>query len=214
MEYVVVIADLKGSRTMGVEERRGAQRVLRRMVGHLNTEYRPSLAARFAITTGDELQGLLKTTKRLPSLLWDLVARTSPLRLQVGIGHGSLTLPLRPVAIDVDGPAFHRAREAIEQARTTLGWEVFRGFGTSETDDILTGLAAAMFAVRDRMSERQWQVAAAIHDGMTGTEAAKRLGITPQAVSLYRRHGYYEAYQEAEHALATLLGRIEQGQRS
>src|SRR5207249_3401531 len=66
--YIALIADAIASRDLAPTARARLQADARAAVKDLNHRYRRVLAARFAITLGDELQCLLAT----PQPLWDL----------------------------------------------------------------------------------------------------------------------------------------------
>src|SRR6266568_837958 len=57
--YVAAIADATASRLLPPARRARLQAELRAALPDLNRRYRRALAARFAVTLGDELQGLL-----------------------------------------------------------------------------------------------------------------------------------------------------------
>src|SRR5260370_26377285 len=66
--YIALIADATASRRLPPRGRARLQAEARAALGELNRRYRPVLAARFAVTLGDELQGLLTTTRAV----WDI----------------------------------------------------------------------------------------------------------------------------------------------
>src|SRR5207247_2439243 len=57
--YVAALADATASRLLPPARRARLQAELRAALPELNRRYRRALAARFAVTLGDELQGLL-----------------------------------------------------------------------------------------------------------------------------------------------------------
>ena len=59
--YTALIADVAASRALAPPARARLQARIRDAARELNARYRPHLAARFAVTLGDELQGLFKT---------------------------------------------------------------------------------------------------------------------------------------------------------
>src|SRR5207247_9183294 len=66
--YVAAIADATASRLLPPARRARLQAELRAALPELNRRYRRALAARFAVTLGDELQGLLTR----PAPVWDV----------------------------------------------------------------------------------------------------------------------------------------------
>src|SRR5436309_2393249 len=73
--YIALIADAIASRDLPPTARARLQADARAAVKDLNHRYRRVLAARFAITLGDELQCLLATPQPLWDLAHDLRAR-------------------------------------------------------------------------------------------------------------------------------------------
>src|SRR5215469_3788587 len=195
---IAVIADMVQSRTLSRQQRPAAQREFTDFVNRLNAKYRTSLISKFAITLGDECQGLLGNSRQLPEMLWDMQFEFTVRPLRVGIGFGLLDTPLQEYAINIDGPVLHHARAAIEEARAKrkLGG-VFRGFN-SEADVTLNGFARILHHYRSRLGIQQRNVIARLRHGLQQNQIAEELGISRQAVSLYAKKAGWDAYREAE----------------
>ncbi|MHB8217246.1 MAG: SatD family protein [Candidatus Sulfotelmatobacter sp.] len=180
--YVAVIADMVGSRSMARSQRRVLQQRFARLIVNLNRDYRKTTASKFVITLGDEFQGLLVSATIIPDLLWRLEQDLPQRQFRVGVGLGTLDTPLQKYAINIDGPALHTARAAIEHAKKarSLGG-VFRGFG--ELDDILTGIGSLLWFQRSHWTESQRNIASFLRKGMSQSEVAVKLGIKRQVVS-------------------------------
>jgi len=171
---------------------------------NLNRDYRKTIASKFVITLGDEFQGLLKSASLIPDLLWHLERDFPERELRVGIGFGALDTPLQKYAINVDGPALHLARAAIEQAKKShaLGG-VFRGLG--ELDHILNGLASILWFHRSRWTRSQYKIAFLLRRGMSQTQVAKKLKISKQVVSKQVLAAGWFPYIAAEDSWRALL---------
>jgi hypothetical protein len=177
----------------------------------LNEEFSGSITAKFAITQGDEFEGLLKVEtadSTLPNLIWRLEQSfpAPALRLGIGLGGVDTSIPSPPQsAITLDGPAFHRAREAVVQAakKQQMGG-VFLGFGDTH-DAILNGLARVLHRQRQRWSEKQREVAMLLHSGMRQMEIALRTDRKRQAISIDVKAAGWNAYIEGEQALRLAL---------
>src|SRR3989449_8355603 len=115
--YVAAIADATASRLLPPARRARLQAELRAALPDLNRRYRRALAARFAVTLGDELQGLLTS----PAPVWDVAhfirARFPDIAWVVACGRGPISTPLAATAPEVDGPCFHEARAALDRAK-------------------------------------------------------------------------------------------------
>jgi len=193
-----VIGDLVASRQLSPPDRREVQAELRQFLSWLNQDYRAAVLSDFVITTGDEFQALLRDPELIPDLAWELEAKLAQVGVRLGIGFGTIYTPLRPVAIGMDGPAFHQAREAITKA-AKKGWNggVFLGF-SDPGDKILNGFARVLHRHRSDMTERQREVAVILRQGKTQTEVAEMLEITKQAVSDHVGAMGWEEYFLAE----------------
>ena len=126
--FVALIADVVASRALPAARRARLQTAVRAAVPELNRRYARALAARFAVTLGDEIQGLL----RLPAPVWevahDLRARLAEADWVIACGRGAITTPLARTAPEMDGPCFHEARAALERAKRERLVFAFGGF--------------------------------------------------------------------------------------
>lgn len=203
---IAVIGDMVGSRKLPAEQRRRAQTEFTLLMGRLNEEFAGAVAAEFAITQGDEFEGLLgagTADEVLPMLIWRIEEcfPTPALRLGIGLGGVDTKIPYPPQsAIALDGPAFHLAREAVVQAakEEQMGG-VFLGFGETH-DAILNGLARVLYRLRQRWSEKQREVAILLHRGMRQAEVARQTERKRQAVSVDVHAAGWNAYVEGERA--------------
>jgi len=171
----------------------------------INGTFAPSLAAKFLITVGDEFQGLLGDPVIIPKLIRELEVNLPTTRLRLGIGRGPLHTDLGDYAIAMDGPAWHAARKALEEAKVGRRFGgVFVGFGATE-DRILNGMARVLHHVRSHLTAKQRELLEALLQNGTQTEIASREGISKQAVSKQARSAGLEAYKEAEEAWRLIL---------
>src|SRR2546428_757103 len=126
--YVAAIADATASRLLPPARRARLQAELRAALPDLNRRYRRALAARFAVTLGDELQGLLTS----PAPVWDVAhfirARFPDIAWVVACGRGPISTPLAATAPEVGGPRFHEARGALGPAQPGRRRLALRGF--------------------------------------------------------------------------------------
>ncbi len=132
----------------------------------------------FQRTAGDEFQGVLDDQAALPLALEPLL-RTDA--WNIGIGIGEIEMPLPEQAREGRGPAYVAAREAVSAAKSSP-WRV-RATGPTDTARALESAVWLWAALLGRRTERGWEVADLVDQGMTYDEAASRLGITQSAVS-------------------------------
>jgi hypothetical protein len=193
-----------GSRAIVPSKRRILQKRFATLIASLNQDYQGVIASRFVITLGDEFQGLLNSTSMIPDLIWRLERDLPQRQFRVGIGLGSLDTPLQQYAINVDGPALHNARAAIDHAKKTkvLGG-VFRGFG--DLDDILEGIGRLLWFQRSRWTYSQRKIANLLRNGMSQAEVAEALRIKRQVVSRQVRASGCYPYIAGERAWRIIL---------
>src|SRR2546428_5467621 len=126
--YAAALADAPAFRLLPPARRARLQAELRAALPELNRRYRRALAARFAVTLGDELQGLLTR----PAPVWDVAhfirARFPDIAWVVACGRGPISTPLAATAPEVDGPCFHEARAALDRAKPERLLFPLRGF--------------------------------------------------------------------------------------
>jgi hypothetical protein len=201
---IALIADMVKSRGVSSAERPLVQEQFQALVVDLNRRFARTLLSRFVITLGDEFQGLLASASPIPDLLWHLEEQFSERELRVGIGFGVLYTPFHKYALNVDGPALHSARTAIETAkRKKLLGGVFNGFG--QLDDVLNGLARILWFHRSRLTHQQRKILDLLHQGLSQTEIAKQLRVSPQNISKHVRSAGWSPYSEAEKSWRIIL---------
>ncbi|MBE6477545.1 MAG: hypothetical protein E7Z97_05710 [Propionibacteriaceae bacterium] len=179
--WAVVIADQRVSR-------RGPDRVpeaLRALV---------PLAGGFRLgferTAGDEIQALSAdpdTVMKAIVTLWRLGD------WHLGVGVGEVETPLPDSTRAARGPAYLAARQAIGRPGGT-GPRLAGGPGTPSLralDEAQTVLALVAALIR-RRSAAGWQVIDLVDAGLTQTQAARRLGVSPQAVGQRLRAAHHQ----------------------
>jgi hypothetical protein len=186
IRYVAFIADVKASRGLGARFRATLQRDVHAVARDFNTRYRKRLAARFAVTLGDELQGLFRSAAPVWEISHELRLRIPTVEWIVACGLGTLTTPLRPgtTAPELDGPCFHAARAALERAKHDDQILAFEGF-----DAAVTACASYYAALYSGWTKRQRAVATALRarTGAPLEELARLLHVVPSAISHLRR---------------------------
>lgn len=203
-----LIADLAGSRDLGRDRRREVQDRLTDLLEELNDGLHDSLHSRFAVTLGDEFQGLLRRPASITDILWRLRRAFPSLRFWTGVGHGGLDTPLLERAIGMDGPAFHNARRAVERARDdAVHGGVFVGFDAD--DQVLTGLGSLLDHHRQSFTTAQLEAVDRVREGHKESEVAAALDVSPQAISKRLKSAGWEPYRSGEQALRALLRRYD-----
>lgn len=183
--YIAVLGDVIDSRGLAPAQRARLQTDLRASLAAFNRRWRQHLVGKLAVTRGDEFECLVAA----PPVVWDIAhairARFLEVDWIIACGRGRLTTPpprgTTPPAPELDGPAFHAARAALDAAKQERRVFAFSGFGGT-----VAGLAAYYSALYWSWTTRQRRVACGLrfwdHD-----EAHQRLGVHPTAGSHMKR---------------------------
>lgn len=173
-----LIADVVGSRR--ADDRRALQeRLLEVLESVSGRTGRP-----LAVTLGDEFQGRFESMATALTAAWHLhLGMIGTAQLRIGVGWGEIVVePEDESPFGQDGPAWWRARDAIEAvdashpARTLVltetGW-----------DDLLNAYLTLRDAHLDDLDEADATILSALAAGETQRAAAERLGIHESSVS-------------------------------
>lgn len=203
VDYCAIIGDLSGSRRAA--DRAALQDRFRRELDRVNRTWEEAIAARFLITLGDEFQGLLRDPGPALAIVWHLQRRLHPARLLCGVGRGEILTELQPEAVGMDGPAFHRAREAVEAARRLEAGVVFSGFG--RLDPVLSSVGELGWAILRRWTPRQREIVEHYLAAGSQVAAAGALGVGQPTVSKALARAALERLLRAEESVRELVRR-------
>jgi hypothetical protein len=196
--YCALVADLVGSRTLIARE--DVQRNLDSILRRLNRDQADILAAPLVFSRGDELQALFSSPARILEVVTAISESLFPTEVRFGIGYGTLSTQLRDDPNRLDGPCFHRAREALDKKH----WVRVSGFGP-DGDPVINGLFALLQSVRARWTERQVTVIKSARLAKTRREVAESLQVSPSVVTESLQAAYFREVKEGEAALKEAL---------
>lgn len=213
-DHVAVIGDLVASREL--PERADVQDVLRQELAVWSRRLARATVAPFAITAGDEFEGLFDDPAPVFEFVRELTDAlgshpSGPVELRFGIGRGTLATPVpderrRRRVGELDGPAFHAARDALVRAERDGMWIAVEGWGEAE-DAVLEALARMLGVVRGEWTRRQAETVAAARDAAQ-KDVARAFGVSPSVVSESLKAAHFTDCLAAERALALGLARL------
>ena len=216
--YIAIIGDIKDSRK--IPDRLTVQEKMGAVLKDINHKYDRDIATDFLITLGDEFQGLLLSGEHIMEILLEIERRMYPVRMRFGIGVGAITTGIsRKMAIGSDGPAYYRAREAVEylkQIEKRNRAEASTRRVASDGDNqasimLLNTIFTLMKVVEDSWTDRQrMTIEDMLEHRDSQAAAAKRLNITQPTVQKALAKGNYYAYCEALNTVGSVLGEIRQ----
>lgn len=155
-------------------------------------------------TAGDEIQALTDDAAAALTLMLMLVRHE---RWSIGLGIGTVELPLADSTRASTGEAFFAARDAIETAKSgSLRFAAAAGPSVNEqmTSDF-EAFMSLLILVLDRRTRGGWEVYDLLAEGLSQAQASSRLGITAGAVSLRTRAAGIRQEEAAVGALVRML---------
>lgn len=198
MQCLALIGDLERSRAL--ENRAAVQEGLEAICRELNDRREHfQLLSPFTLTLGDEFQALFRKSGALWEALFhieaSLVAAFSgegkPPRLRFGMGVGSIDTRINEQSsIGMDGPAFHRAREAIEQLKKSKTY--YRVLGLDCGQQLATHALDLVSHNRNSWKGNRVIVMSHMLRGLPVSESAEFLAISREAVYKNIRQGSLE----------------------
>ena len=198
------MGDVVGSR--GVTDRAGLQRRLVGLLEGLNDLHGHHLVASLRLVRGDEFQGLLNHSGPIVPLLSAIEDGLHPVKVTCGVGLGGLSTDPGPDVGALDGPVFHRGREALEEARHRDVWARVRGFGPV-VDAMVGSQLELMEAVRSRWTETQRRYARGARTALQ-REVAREFGVSESTVSKSLTAARFHVVTESEEALGRFMDEI------
>lgn len=156
-------------------------------------------------SAGDEVQLLMGDG----SAALDAILRLTRTRgWSVGLGIGGVRRPLGANIRESTGDAFIAARAAVERAKNkATKFALERDADGVDAEDA-EAFIDLLLLLRGRRSEEGWQLYDLRTSGLTQAEAAKRLGISPQAASDRAQAAELKAEFAVTKGLARLLQRL------
>ena len=116
MDYCALIIDMKRSKTYDIDTRNEVQEYLTKCIKLLNSINKYALVCEVTFSGGDELQGLFRNPFAAISYWRILEFMVFPVQIRGGVGVGEWNVRIEGgTSAQQDGPAYHRARYAIEE---------------------------------------------------------------------------------------------------
>ncbi|MDZ7720637.1 MAG: SatD family protein [Balneolaceae bacterium] len=115
--YIVIIGDIEQSKQLSPNDRRQVQNELESVFEELNRSS-ANIVSPYTITLGDEFQVVYDSAGEIFKHIWTIMAAVHPVFVRFSIGVGKITTGVnKRNSLGMDGPAFYKARECIEQMK-------------------------------------------------------------------------------------------------
>ncbi len=179
MKKIALIGDIVASRD--IKNRADVQKKLSKLFLGLNKDNN-TLDSPYTITIGDEFQALYKKADSIFIDICKILESLYPESVRFSIGIGELTTKInKNQALGMDGPAFHFAREGLEELKGTSG--LFNIKSENEKEILLIKKILPLIS----QNMIKWKLTRIkifnlLIEGRTVKEISKKLHITDKAV--------------------------------
>jgi hypothetical protein len=200
-KITVLTADVIDSRKAGLD-----QDALTRS---LNKLAHPALLVPFAVSRGDEIQGVMSGWLSAPQLVRMLRWRCRPNKLRVGIGIGYHDGGLEADPWKLSGTAFFRARQALESIGTCKDPATRVVTGEDGMDTLINSVWLLLDTLISRWTPGQWEAVMTYEQAGTYATAAKILGVAAQNVQKRCKAAHWHQIRQAEQGLSQAEGLLQ-----
>ena len=204
---VCVTTDIVASRE--IEDRAAIQKKIEALLADVNASHADAVVVPFAITLGDEWQGLVSSMEAALAVDFELRRALHPLRLASGIGVGEIATPLRARTAEMDGACFHRSRAALERAQERKGSSAVVDSGDAEFDEPANALLLLLHSISERWTDKQHETFVAYRRHETEVATAAALEVSQPTVHQSLAGAMAKPYAEALDALIAFARRFE-----
>jgi len=180
---IVAIVDIVASRELTSRDREKLVSRIESLVNEFNDKWRSELVAKGAITGGDSVEITSKSWIPIIHLLHSLLLINNMFR--VGIGAGKITL-IREYADQCDGPAFWKAREAMNAAKSQdlpIIFSIDKTASRQEGEDVKKLVLAYTLLLKMSSSQRKYCFDY-IWENKKITEIARKYGTSKSNISI------------------------------
>jgi len=214
--YIAIIGDIVNSKE--ISNRDASQKKLQSILDMINQEYERDIASNFMITLGDEFQGLLRCGENTMNIITQIEIKMYPVSIRFGIGIGEIITDInRNIPLGADGPAYHYARDMVENLknnrkkskRVESNIMLRSDAQNTSIDLLLNSILSLCSTIKLKWTNRQREIIFdCIEYGANQKETAKRLGITQSSVQKSLAASGYYSYKNAIDTVSKTLCKI------
>lgn len=160
----------------------------------------------FERTVGDEIQGVVANASEVVRAVLSVMRAG---RWHVGVGVGEVEGELPASSREGRGPAFFYAREAVTRAKKyPVSVAVVADESVAEDAEDLQAGFQILGRVWQARTAAQWEAVDLLDAGVSGQEAAKKLGISPGAFSQRKTAAAWEESRNMSVTLERMAERL------
>lgn len=202
MYYCVLTADIHQSRLAA--NRKELQEKIEAQLQTVNQTFANFIKVPFTITLGDEWQGIVQDLPVAYEIAAHFIEKFHPVRLAIGIGEGKIETAWRERSSEMDGEAFHRSRNALEEARQKNRTIRFATSHTNE-DILLNAILFLLQIQREGWTEKQFQKFCVYKEFRNTIKTAEIIGVSQSDIHQTLTAIQADSYLEAEKDLTQYL---------
>lgn len=197
--YCMIIGDIVKSRQIDAKERSRLQEKLKEALETVNYEYVLYICSRFSLTLGDEFQGGLYNSIHLFEILELLQKSVYPHKLRFGIGIDTLNTYVKySDSLSTDGPAYYKARKAMEELKANDTFEYgYKIYSFKNDTQIINSLFQTVDCISSTWTDSQRKYIYALCKDETATSLANRKNVSGSTVSRALQRSHYKVVREA-----------------
>ncbi|MFQ5863827.1 MAG: SatD family protein [bacterium] len=210
--YLAIIGDIVGSRSLNPAERAQVQKRFQAVLEGINKPFKDEIASLFLITTGDEAQGILRRPNYCYQIIRKIQLELVPTELVFGLGYGPITTEIGEFAVGADGPAFYFARQSLNEAkddRKAYGRSIIREvrFHSNDPlrDKIIDALFLAVAVIKSRWTDKQAKILNLLENKKSPIEVARLLNVPLSNVSRTVDNSDFREFEYLVESLQTIL---------
>lgn len=175
-KITVITADITNSRKYHLLQELLSEK-LSKMKQH------PAIICPFSISRGDEIQGVLEGWLKAPETVRNIRYCLRPMEIKIGIGIGHIEeKSIKLTSWEMNGPPFHQARSALEDAKKLRGYFTIIKTGVPKFDIFINCILLLIDSIQNKWTEKQWEAVQIYEESGTYELAAKVLKISMQNV--------------------------------
>ncbi|CAM4078741.1 DNA-binding protein [Streptococcus penaeicida] len=213
MVYLALIGDLIQSKQLA--NRNQAQEQFHQVLEKINQQYENCLVSNLSLTLGDEFQGLFTLEAPIFQIIDQINHEMADFSIRFGLGLGDILTAINPqISIGADGPAYWKAREAINYIHQKNDYghtQIAIRTGQEPEEDILNSLLSAGEAIKSSWRASQLDVFHALIEAnyfdeqFDQGEIAKRLNLSPSALSKRLKSSNIKVYLRTRQSALQLI---------
>ncbi|MCD6422562.1 MAG: hypothetical protein J7L42_00380 [Elusimicrobia bacterium] len=203
--FVALTGDVVASRKISYRSR--FQQKLLKVIEKINKEFKKVLVVKFAITVGDEFQGLLNSLETSYEIVKEFHQNLFPVKLTFGVGAGRISTAIRKRTSEMDGECFVFSRKALEQAKK-LKQSVVYITGKKDRDIAVNTIISLIDTIKSNWKEIHYRRVFRYQCLGTLEEVAKKEKVSKQVISKMFSQIKYAEVKEAEKNLKELLSTL------